>query len=969
MAYLDELSTPRIGAPRLFKCVTQFGHCAVAAATRKRHITVLKAANEAAGADSDPPKHTLAGVMQHAVFLTQGNYPMIRFSARPAASVLAMATVLGLCQANAADAAVMVSDSAVTVDGAAEPAGADSSAVGGQDNSGAAAPEDAARSSEPGLTEIIVTATKRETNLQRTPISISVMGADTIRERKVQSLLDLADGGVPSLRVATFEARQSALTIGIRGIVPLDANQPAREQGVGIYIDGVYLGRQHGLNTALFDVERIEVLKGPQGTLFGRNTEGGALSMVSKAPSGKFGARLEGGFGNLGAYNGGAHLDLPEVAGFSVKLDGVISHQAAVTSNPLAGQAGFGYFHRKGGRAALRWKPTDTITNDFAYDVARDENTPFYSQLLNYNPNGCLSGGTNAAPLAIPAGSTCRTPGTAFTGSQGTVRSLLPGVVVNGTTLMRTADIGVPQQVSVDRTHGFTNTFKWKIAPEIEFRAITAWRGVDVQQFDNSGGAHRVPLVNLTAACTAAAPCAFSRYSNADLRQRQFSQEFQAVGSIGPVDYVAGLYYFTEHVSDDAATPNSVGAVATLSGTTVVGATYVTIPFCAANTPLFVGSSVNGCAIDRASEVYTHSYAGYGQATWNATDALHITLGGRYTKDTKRGVLHFSRNVNYDDPVNAAVLVRNGYAPLDKSWTRFNPTATVAYDFSQSVHGYAKYATGYRAGGASSRTSNYQAFNPEDVNSYELGLKADFWDRRARFNIATYIMQRKDSQVDLSTIQPTATGNFNNLVTFNAPGITKIRGIEADLTIKPIDGLTLNASYAYTYTDIPLVPVTYREFTSGGVATGNSTTVLQKFFVVFTPRNAASGAIDYELPVHADTRIKFHLDANYGQATQTFDQFATKADASFIVNGRISLLDIALGGGGAKLAVSAWSRNLFNEQHVYRRDPSNSVPAVQSTAAAGVPNVLVIGNNGGILGDYGNFNVPRTFGLDASIKF
>ena len=888
---------------------------------------------------------------------------MIRLSTRSTASFLAMATVLGLGHAGAAQAAMTVSDDAVTVDGAADPAADDA-----QENSGAAAPEDAGQSRDEGLTEIIVTATKRETNLQRTPISISVMGAETIRERKVQSLLDLADGGVPSLRVATFEARQSALTIGIRGIVPLDANQPAREQGVGIYIDGVYLGRQHGLNTALFDVERIEVLKGPQGTLFGRNTEGGALSMVSKAPSGKFGGRIEGGFGNLGAYNGGVHLDLPETAGFSVKLDGVISHQGDVTKNPLAGQAGFGYYHRKGGRAAVRWKPTDNITNDFAYDVARDENTPFYSQLLNYNPNGCLSGGSNVAPLAIPPGSACVTPGTAFIGSQGTVRALLPGVVVNGTTLMRTADIGVPQQVSVDKTHGFTNTFKWKIAPEIEFRSITAWRGVDVQQFDNSGGAHRVPVVNLTATC-AGANCAFSRYSNADLRQRQFSQEFQAVGSIGPVDYVAGLYYFTEHVSDAAATPNTVGATAIVTGGVVTGATYAPIPFCKASTPLFIGTAVNGCSIDRASEVRSHSYAGYGQATLNVTEALHITLGGRYTKDKKRGVLHFSRNINYDDPANAAVLVRNGYTPLDRTWSRFNPTATIAYDFSQSVHGYAKYATGYRAGGASSRTSNYQGFNPEDVKSYEVGLKADFWDRRARFNIAGYIMQRKDSQVDLSTIQPTATGNFNNLVTFNAPGTTKIHGIEADLTVKPIDRLTLNASYAYTYFDVPLVPVTYREFTSAGVATGNTTTVLQKFYIVFTPRNAASSSVDYELPIHADTRIKFHLDASYGQATQTFDQFATKADSSFIVNGRISLLDIALGGGGAKLTVSAWSRNLLNEQHVYRRDPSNSLPSVQSTAVATVPNVLLIANNGGILGDYGNFNVPRTFGLDASLKF
>jgi iron complex outermembrane receptor protein len=114
-----------------------------------------------------------------------------------------------------------------------------------------------------GANDIVVTATKRETNLQETPIAISVLGSEALKERHVQSIYDLADGGVPSLRVATFEARQSALTIGIRGIVPLDANQPAREQGVGIYLDGVYLGRQHGLNAALFDLERIEVLKGP----------------------------------------------------------------------------------------------------------------------------------------------------------------------------------------------------------------------------------------------------------------------------------------------------------------------------------------------------------------------------------------------------------------------------------------------------------------------------------------------------------------------------------------------------------------------------------------------------------------------------------------------------------------------------------------------------------------------------------
>ena len=144
----------------------------------------------------------------------------------------------------------------------------------------------------------LTAATKRETNLQDTPISIAVMNSESLKNRQVQSLIDLSDGGIPSLRVATFESRQSALTVGMRGIVPGDANQPAREQGVGVYIDGVYLGRQHGLNAGFLDIERIEVLRGPQGTLFGRNTEGGAVNIISKAPTGEWGGSTTTGFGN-----------------------------------------------------------------------------------------------------------------------------------------------------------------------------------------------------------------------------------------------------------------------------------------------------------------------------------------------------------------------------------------------------------------------------------------------------------------------------------------------------------------------------------------------------------------------------------------------------------------------------------------------------------------------------------------------
>ncbi len=768
----------------------------------------------------------------------------------------------------------------------------------------AEAPASDASAGEKGLTEIVVTATKRETNLQKTPISINVVSAETIKDRHVQSLLDLADGAVPSLRVATFEARQTALTIGIRGIVPLDANQPAREQGVGVYIDGVYMGRQHGLNAALFDMERVEVLKGPQGTLFGRNTEGGALSLVSKAPSGQFGGRISGGFGNYGSYNGEIHLDLPEYHNFSVKLDGVAQYQGATVKNPLAGQTGWNYFDRRGGRIAVRWKPTSDITNDFSYDNGWDSNSPFYSQLLNKNPNGCVAG-----PVA--ANSKCVAPGTAFTTLTGTVVQPPSIVVVNGQTRMKVADIGVPQQPSIDRTHGFTNTLKWKVSPELELRSITAWRGVTSEQWDNSGGAHRVPVY--------AANAPFSRYSLANLWQHQFSQELQAVGSVGIVDYVAGVFYFNEHVSDNAATPNSNIWNADGTGYTINTAALQN-PF---------------ASIDRASVANSKSLAGYAQATVNPTEALHITVGGRYTHDEKKGTLVTFRNA------------ANGNT-LDKTWNKFNPMATIAYDVNDGLHVYAKYATGYRAGGASSRSPTYRGFDPENVKSYEVGLKSDFWDHRARFNIAGYIMDRKNSQVDFNAIYVSGSSNVNVLETVNVPGVTKIRGIEADLTVKPVEGLTLNASYAYTYTKLPQV-------------TNPFTGITQNVYVVFTPRNAASGSIDYAHPIGTNgAEVRLHLDGNYSQATQTFDQYATKNDASVVFNGRLALADIPVSSTGQKLTVGLWGRNLFNTAYVYRRDPSNSLPAFA---------VGTTGKIGGVLGDYGNFNAPHTYGLDATINF
>lgn len=764
----------------------------------------------------------------------------------------------------------------------------------------AAVTDDAAPSDNTGLVDIVVTATKRETNLQDTPIAIAVMSDEDLKKRQVQSLLDLADGGIPSLRVATFESRQTALTVGMRGIVPGDANQPAREQGVGIYIDGVYLGRQHGLNAGFLDVQRIEVLKGPQGTLFGRNTEGGAVNMVTRTPTGEFGGKVSAGLGNFGAYSGQLRVDLPEVAGFSFKIDAGIQHQNATTLNPLEGQAGWNYFHRYGGRIAARWEPTSTITADFSADLGRDKNTAYLSQLINFNPTD-----RPVATLAQIVANGNRLPSGFITP--------LPSLLKVQPDRVRTADIGVPQQPSVGKTFGVVSNIKWRPFDDIEIRSITAWRTVSDRQFDNSGLANRTPtfLPNAT----------FSRYSIATLDQRQFSQEIQAVGALGAVDYVLGLYYFNERANDAARTPNTNRWNADGTGFTIVDpATY----------PL--------ATIARASIAFAKSYAVYGQATYTPEqlESLHLTVGGRVTRDDKNGTLF---NVN-GVATNFTFNQRNN---------RFDPLVTLAWDAADGINLYAKYATGYRAGGASSRSLNYRAFGPESVKSYELGAKTELFDRLVRLNLAGYMMDRTDSQVDFNFFIPQTNGTVRNtLETVNAEGVTKIKGIEADVTIRPTNSLSFGLSYAYTDVKIPPARNTVQEQLNASLTPPITTPIFQDVYVVYTPKHALSGSIDFETPLGgAGAAVKLHLDANYTSPSYTFDNENVKNEKAFLVNGRLSIADIPMSDNGQLLTIAFWARNLFNESHIYRRSNANRL----------------------VLGDYANFNAPRTIGVEATVNF
>jgi iron complex outermembrane receptor protein len=726
-----------------------------------------------------------------------------------------------------------------------------------------ALPALAEATAESVLDEVIVTAEKRETNLQKTPVAASVLGAEQLADRRIQSLADLSTA-IPSLRIAPFFSRSSALTVGIRGIVPFDANQPSRDAGVGVYIDGVYLGRSQGLGAALYDIERIEVLKGPQGALFGRNSTGGAVSIVSRAPTGELGLRQTFGVRNYNGYSSETHLDLPEWNNLSVKIDGVVSKRDGTTDNPMDGQSDFNLVDRSGIHVGVLWSPTDNFEARLDFDEAYDGTSPYYVQLLSKSP---------------------------------TSPALAPLVKVQPDRA-DSADIGVPQEDSVGRTQGWSLRLSWSPSDELEVRTISAYRRVKQSQYDNGIGAHAGIFV----------PNAqFARYSLASLRQDQVSHEIQALGSLGELTYVVGAYYYHEEGDDDAWTPNTLqwnatGTAATRLPSLLAGARW---PF-----------------PDRASTARATSTAVFGQVTWIPTaleGRLRLTAGGRFTHDKKDGEL---------TRVNGAVTAFT----FDFEDDRFDPSVSALFDLTETTSVYAKWGTAYRAGGANSRSVSYRSFGPEEVATTEAGIKSEFWDRRARLNVAAFTTRYSDIQIDFSAVNLN-NSNRGTIETVNAPGEGRIEGLEVDLTVAPLTGLTLSANYAFTTSHLPQAA---NPFAAGR---------LQPVYIVYTPKNAFSASIDYTRPL-GEMTLRAHLDANLADGYRGSSGENTFSDQSRVWNGRLALSDIRVT-ESVRMEASLWARNLFDDEYVFYRSAAAS-------AAQGV---------------FGMFNEPRTYGLDLTFRY
>lgn len=684
-----------------------------------------------------------------------------------------------------------------------------------------------------GLEDIVVTAQKRAESLQDTPISISALDSSALETKRVVSLSDLTSA-VPNMQVSPHPNTATTLRVTIRGIGEPSATQ-TRDAPVAIYVDGVYVAKGQGLANELAELERVEVLRGPQGTLYGRNATAGAINFISRPPQlGELSAQQSLTFGSRNEFRSRTSINIPIGDTLAADFTYVAVKKHGFVRNQGAGEARFGDIDRNAIRGALLWKPSDGFEARYTYDSSWIDDTSPYIQ---------------AVPLYPAEGKRSRA------GSSGNV-VLLPGST---------------------QVQGHNLTLSYDLNDNLTVKSITGYRRLNdlTNQVYNPGVA--VP---------------FLPFNNVNgTNQKQFSQELQLIGDAldGGLKYVGGLYYFTE--SGDSLDQS--------------------------NMP----SGFN----PRTTNWNNKAYAVFGQATWTPNfldERLHITIGARWSKDTREADVFSTRTA----PMGPTVVLLD--ASGKRKFNDFSPTGTVQFDINDDVNIYAKIVKGYKTGGfnptASSQARFSAGFGPETLVSYEAGLKTELFDRRIRFNLAAYYSDYKD-------IQTNVFDPFNPRIfdVINA-GKARTQGFEADLTALVFDGMTLGGSYGY-------VDPKYKKVVDLG---GNDVTSLFDF--QFAPKNSFTVSADYKSPETPVGIVEVNL--NYAWQDKYFGLTSNSAvvtQSAGQLNGRIGLSDLA---GIEGLRVAVWGRNLTNTNYYANH------------FALGPVGVAIFGE-------------PRSMGVDMSIKF
>jgi iron complex outermembrane recepter protein len=714
-----------------------------------------------------------------------------------------------------------------------------------------------------GIEEVIVTAQKRAQSLQDVPIAINALGAEELERRGISGLSGLSAGEIPALRMEPFAGNPSVMEVAIRGLQNPNGTEITQENPVPLYIDDVYFGRQQALTLELGEIERIEVLRGPQGTLFGRNAEGGAVRVVTRAPSGELGLRANAEGGNHGFWKAAAHLDLPSFAGFAVKLEGLATDRDGWVRNPDATQEDLGRVKSEGGRLAVRWQGIDTLTADYAFDYTQLATTNGYNQMLS----------TTDSLQVWPEE------------PERQDRAFYPHF----------------RPLDDQRFFGHRFALDWTATDWLTIRSISAWRDDESLTYNTAITAAAVP----GAALQSEYAYLTSPTVIYDVVHGQFTQELQLVATHERVEWVAGAFYLDE---DGSMLLDTYFGTAFPYGTEVQPHFRTPVPTGPAQTldpPFLIPNTTTGALIENESIGF------FGQITWQPPildDRLKLTAGLRWGEDEKiatRPVGGIYDEVTYPlVPGNPATTPPPDEtcpcAPRSITEQRWLPLAVIAYDWTEGTSSYLRYATGYRAAAFGLSSQTFRPVESDFVTTYELGLKTDLFDRRLRVNLAAFRQEWDDVQTSVQTVSSSV------LEFFNGPTIT-VDGVEIDTSWLALDDLTINLSGTWYRGEQPTVE---NPFPPPG--TSGSAPVFSQ--LVQLPEYTGTLSMFYDIArLGRFGTLRGTLDMTATSFYYSVPQVSVPASGRALLNGRLALAEIAL--GASELSLSLWGRNLLDRDY------------------------------------------------------
>lgn len=730
-----------------------------------------------------------------------------------------------------------------------------------------------------GLDEIVVTARKREENLQSAPLSVSAIGGESLAKAGIDEFSEIA-GRVPGF---TFNPDNvSEPNIFLRGI-GTDIESAASNPAIGFFLNDVYLSRAQGTAIELFDLERVEIVRGPQGTLYGKNVVGGAINFITRKPTDEFRAGAEAGMGNYGSFEVKANVAGGLAEGLSGSIAASARHHDGYARNSFTGND-VEDLDAYGVMAQLRYQPDDRLDILLTGDLTRrrgggkwvdiqipsEHNIPFVNPDRRRGPNN-IDGKQDADLGGVHLSVNYDT-------GSGTLTSV---------TAYREGKFA-----SVNNDAGsFIDFTRMIYGPDgrIDFGAI------DHSLFNDD-----------------------YYINDKDETAKSFSQDLRFRSDFdGPFNLLAGLYY--QHESVDR---------------TEI-ADYIFVEFYAQGKEI------------AETRLKSDTWAAFVEGTFDITDTLGVTAGIRYTKDKKRFSVY---RETIGDFLGAEFEDENGdftrafSASSKQSWDAWTPSVNLHWQPAEDVYLYGLVSKGYKSGGWNGENATNPgearlAYNPEYAWNYEVGAKTTWLDNRLRFNLTGFWTEYKDLQTQQFVIfDPNLPAD--NVIS-NA-GKARVKGIELETAVAPVDGVTLFANYTYMDAkitgDLISTELQYDPdcFCSVPVPTNLKGNVLRR-----SPKNSFSIGGDVTVPV--SSRINAFVRADYNWTDDFFfdneNSARTRQKSVGVLNGSIGIAT-----DDDKWELRLWAKNLTNE--LYESGKSDVIGSV-----------LV------------SYNPPRTYGATLRWKY